>query len=79
MRKATKAQNRVVISLVILLVFGAAALIITLVMIPGQKYQQAMELLSWKSCKETTWLQTAKVNGQTPSWRQRNLMRPMLS
>ena len=46
MRKAKKAQNRVVISLVILLALGAAALIITLVMMPRQKYKQAMKLLS---------------------------------
>ncbi len=46
MRKAKKAQNRVAISLVILLVLGAAALIITQVVMPRQKYRQAMELLS---------------------------------
>lgn len=46
MKKANHARKRVVIPLVCLLVLGTAALIITLVMIPGQKYKQAMELLS---------------------------------
>ena len=51
MRKAKKAQNRVVISLVILLALGAAALIITLVMMPRQKYNRMIIIQSAVGCR----------------------------
>ena len=46
MRKAEKTHCRAVIRLAILLILCVAALILMLVVIPGQKYKQAMELLA---------------------------------